>query len=386
MAAAFLASITVAINQFKVPPVMQVLMADLGVDMATGGWLSSAVGVAAMVLAIPGAFILLRLGLRATGVIALGCTIVGSLAGALAPNATALLVGRLIEGGGTGLIAVVAPAAISAWFEPRRRGLPMGIWASWVPVGNVIMFNLAHPLLNAFGWRGIWWFGALAGAVALVVYGLVVGEPPAEAKPEPLPARAAGRLLLNPAAWLLALAFAAFGFSLLGYNTWAPTYLNEAFQIGGGAASAYASLMFLAAIPANIAAGWVLGRVRSRPAVLALAFLVTTPLYLYSFRLGGIGMVAPFMVALGLASNFIPTACFTLAPETVRNPQAAGLALAILNTGSGLGPLLAPPFLGAVVAGGNWAAGSLWLAAVMGLGAIASALIWRTLSTARTGA
>ena len=80
-----------------------------------------------------------------------------------------LLVGRVVEGVSIGLISVVAPTAISQWFEPRERGMPLGLWATWVPVGNVIMFNVAHPLLNTFGWRAVWWFGALLCLVALVV-------------------------------------------------------------------------------------------------------------------------------------------------------------------------------------------------------------------------
>ena len=61
--------------------------------------------------------------------------------------------GGMLEGVGGGLIAVAAPAAISAWFVPWERGLPMGIWTTWVPIGNVLMFNAAHPLLESFGWQ-----------------------------------------------------------------------------------------------------------------------------------------------------------------------------------------------------------------------------------------
>jgi predicted MFS family arabinose efflux permease len=46
MLAAYLASIAIALNQSKVPPVMQVLMRDLNIDTATGGWLMSAFAVA----------------------------------------------------------------------------------------------------------------------------------------------------------------------------------------------------------------------------------------------------------------------------------------------------------------------------------------------------
>jgi MFS family permease len=177
MLTAFLAGVAVAVNQFKVPPVLPILMATLQLDMVTGGWMMSVYSLASVVLALPAAFLVARLGPKRTGMIGLGCTIAGSAAGALAGSATALLVARIVEGISAGLIAVAVPSVISLWFEPRKRGLPMGIWAAWVPLGNVTMFNAAHPLLATFGWRAIWWFGALLALTFLVIFSLVVTVP-----------------------------------------------------------------------------------------------------------------------------------------------------------------------------------------------------------------
>ena len=177
MVAVFIASVAIAANRFKVPPVLPVLMEELQVDMVTGGWLMSITSVAGIVLAIPSAFLLARIGLKLTGLIALGCGMAGAAIGALATGATAMLLGRMIEGVSISLIAVLAPTAISLWFPPRERGLPMGIWAAWVPVGNVIMFNVAHPLMNAFGWRAVWIFGAFFAFVGFILVGLVVTSP-----------------------------------------------------------------------------------------------------------------------------------------------------------------------------------------------------------------
>jgi len=186
-------------------------------------------------------------------------------------------------------------------------------------------------------------------------------------------------MLLNPAAWLLALAFAAFGFSLLGYNTWAPTFLTDTLQIEAAAASAYASLMFLAAIPANISAGWVINRLPNRHNLLPATFVITALLFVWSFHLRSVGAVVPYMIALGFTSNFIPTAIFTLAPETVPNVAYAGLALAIVIVGSNLGALSGPPALGAILSSGDWASGSTWLVLMMGVGTLISWVVSRRL-------
>ncbi len=380
MGVVFFASIVVAINQFKVPPVMQVLMSELDIGMAAGGWLMSAVSVAAIVLAIPAAFLLTRWGPKVSGLVALGCVVVGSAVGAVAQTFPLLLLGRLIEGVALGLVAVVAPAVISMWFEPKERGLPMGIWAAWVPIGNVIIFNLAHPVMAAFGWRSVWWLGVLAGALAFVVYALVVTVPPQLARPVasgPEKPASFGRMLLNSASWLLAVTFAAFSFAILGYNTWAPTYLSSEFGMTDTVASFYASLMFMAAIPSNFLAGWVINRTQKGYHVLVISFAVSSLLFFLGFRLPAVGIVAPFMIALGFASNFIPTAVFTLAPETMPTIHLAGLALAIVAIGSGGGGFIGPPVLGGALSGGNWGLGSIYLLIVMVFGTITGVILLR---------
>jgi MFS family permease len=386
MLAVFFASIASAVNQFKVPPAMQYLMADLGLDMVTAGWTMSIFSLAGIVLAIPAAFLLRRWGLKLTGSLAMGCTVAGAVLGALAPNTLVMLGARMLEGTGMGLIAIIAPAAISAWFPTRERGMPMGIWATWVPVGNVIMFNLAHPLLDAFGWRAIWWFGAILAAISLAVYALVVAEPEEKAAPgakhavDGMPGTAGapsfGRALLNVDSWLLALIFVCFAFSLLGYNTWAPAYLADSLGMEPARASFAASMMFLAGIPGNLVAGWILIRTGRPQRLLVAAFALSTVLFAWSFRLELVAIVVPYMLALGFLTNLIPTTEFTLAPETMPSPSLAGLGLAILAIGSGVGILLGPPVLGAALDRRGWAAGSLLLVLVMAGGLATSVVVW----------
>ena len=390
MIAAFLAGVAAAVNQFKVPPLMQVLLAELKVDMVTGGWLMSIVSVSALLLAIPAAFLLMRLGLKVTGLLSAGCTLAGAVVGAMAPDATVLLLARMLEGVGLGLMTIVGPAAISAWFEPRERGLPMGIWAAWVPLGNVIMFNLANPLLDALGWRAIWWFGALLALLGMVIYGLVVSDPPrpgvpiphaasrsplsVAGSPSPAPVARFLRRLLNPASWILGLAFGTLTFSMLGYITWAPTFLTERLHIDAAAASSYASLVFLAGIPGNILAGMILDRAQDRYRLLAICFLASSFVFAPSFLLGSVAVVVPYMILLGFITAYIPTAVFTLAPETMDRPQFAGLGLAIAMLGSSMGTLIGPPLLGSVISDGNWILGSLCLVLVTAFGFGASLL------------
>jgi len=377
MLAAYLAGIAVALNQFKVPPMMQVLIEQLKMDVTIGGWLMSSFAVAGVILGIPAVFVLRRLGAKGAGLLALGCTIIGSATGALANDPAMLLLGRTIEGIGLGLISVVAPAIISMWFPPHARGTPMGIWASWAPVGSFLMFNLAGPLHGAFGWRGIWWFGALLALIAFVLYALVVSAPKVAETERDLPHESSAqsrKVLLTPASWILALAFGTFTFTALAYSTWAPSYLGQAFGLDAQAASFNVSLVMLAVIPSTLIAGRILDRVKNRYLVLTAAMLVVGIFSIWSFRLGSADVIVPYMLALGFASGFVPTAVFTLAPETMPGPERASLALGIVSVGQNLGMFFGPPAVAAVIASGNWEAAVIPLVAAGFIGLVAA--VW----------
>ena len=302
-----LAGVAATVNQFKVPPALPTLLPALGLDMASGGWLMSVFSVSAVVLSIPAALLLHRVGLKKAVIAALACVAGGSALGAVAGDATMLLASRLIEGIGMSVIAVASPALISLWFEPRERGLPMGIWAAWVPAGSVLMLNAAPTLEGAFGWRGIWWAGTMFALLVLAIFALLARLPrdgqEHEVPPQQVAPLALAGSLRNPAGWLLALTFGVFAFSQLGYTTWAPSFLSEALPLSAATASFYTSLIFLSGIVANLTAGLAINHIPHRPALLVFAMAVTAVLLWWSFRLGAVGLVVPYMLALGLVSN-----------------------------------------------------------------------------------
>jgi MFS family permease len=147
----YAASVAATLNQYKVPPILPLLMETYGLNLAAAGSLMSVFAVTGLLLALPAGIILQRLGAKATGLIALSCLAAGSALGAVATNIGIMLGCRVVEGIGMGLIGVVAPASIAMWFPREKQGAPMGIWATWVPVGSLIMYLLAPALGTSAG-------------------------------------------------------------------------------------------------------------------------------------------------------------------------------------------------------------------------------------------
>jgi MFS family permease len=182
LALLYIVSVASALNQFKVPPVLPVLIRAFNLSLSSAGMLMSIFSFTGILLALPAGFILQRLGLRATGLIAVGAVFIGSGLGMFCDTANAMLATRFIEGAGLGLITIVAPAAISIWFPAEMRGTPLGLWTTCMPVGSIIMFNLAPWLAKLGGWQFIWKAGAASSLAAFILFGIFFRMPKPEGR------------------------------------------------------------------------------------------------------------------------------------------------------------------------------------------------------------
>lgn len=359
--ATFFASIAIAVNHMKVPPVINSLLADLGIDMVLGGLIMSINSLAVVILVLPAAVILAKLGPKTTGLTALACTFLGSLLGATANSPHIILFTRCIEGIGTGLMAVAAPSVISMWFDADERGFPMGIWATWMPLAITIIFNVAHPIESLSGWRGVWQFSAALAGLAFLIYFLVVDAPQnrgnAPSHEGPSTQGSAFDALKNPALWLLALCH--LGFSIrTGYETWAPTFFVEFHGIAPSLSNFYGSLAAIAGLPACIGAGWIFDRIKKRRQVLLTATITVAIIATQSFTLRT-PWIAPFMISIGFMSGLIPGTILSLVPQVSRTPAHTPMGIALVNLFSFTGILASPPIYGAFIENYGWISGTI---------------------------
>jgi MFS family permease len=371
----YLASVAGPLNQTKVPPLMPVLMDAFQLELGQAGWLMSVFALTGLVLALPAGVFLPRIGPKVMGLIATGCLALGAALGALSTGAGLFLVSRVIEGIGMGLIAVVAPAAIAMWFPSTNQGGPMGIWATWVPVGSVSMYVLAPVIGSAAGWQAVWWLGAGFALLALILYGLLMRLPPwlADASDGTSAAPPLNKILANKAIWLLGLEFGCFNLVFISLGTFYPTYLSEVRDYSLAQASLIASLSSLVILVSAPLAGWVSDRIGSRRLLFSIPFIFIALLMLFPFRLLG-WHIFVFMGALGLVTGAIPTATFSAAPEIMGRPDLAGLGLAVVMVGQNLGMFVGPILFGNLVEGLGWAVAGYWLIPVCILGFLAA---WR---------
>lgn len=380
LAVAFIASVAAPLNQFKVPPVMPVLMEAFGLSLGGAGWLMSVFAVTGFLLALPAGLILQRLGLKITALIAMGSLVVGSALGGISNTAGLMLFSRVIEGIGMGLIAVTAPAAIAMWFPREKQGTPMGIWATWVPLGTVLMFVLAPAMTTAYGWRSVWWFGAGFAALAFVLVFFFMRMPPYMATapgtsgPPPGEAPNMKKALANRDIWLLGAMFGLFNMALIALSTYIPTFLSTVRGYTLASASFTASLPMIIVLVSAPLAGILSDKIGSRKALFTWPFIVVAIMMLFPFTITG-AFIPLWMILLGIISGFIPTATFAAAPEIMRRPELAGMGMAVVTFGQNLGMFIGPVIFGALVESSGWPTAGYCMIPVLLLGLVAGWLV-----------
>ncbi len=280
-----LASMAASLNQFKVPPIMPLLLTTFQASSTQGGLLMSAFALAGLFLAIPAGFLLEKFGYRLTGVLAMSSLIFGGAFGAVTEKIDILLVGRFFEGAGMSLFAVAAPALVALYFSREKRGQAMGVWGVWVPLGSLIMFLIAPPLAGHGGYRAVWWFGIFYTAVTGILFGLFIRSrprPPARTQSPPFGTDVSppgSAMLRNGQLWLASLLFGCFNFVYTAFITWTPTFLNQVRGVPIARADLLVSTTNVLVIVASPLAGWLSDRIGSRKAVCSVPLLLLTFLF-----------------------------------------------------------------------------------------------------------
>jgi predicted MFS family arabinose efflux permease len=370
----------VAYQQFKLPPVLPVLLQRYGYDRAVAGGLMSVYALAGLLLSVPLGRLIDRGLLRRLLDIGFAGMAAGSLLMLAWPQSSALaLLSRLLEGSAFAVCAIAAPMLATRAAAPRHLGIVIGLVSAWIPVGQLVASGLASAMLAGAGWRGLWIAG-LAMTLAMALWTAAIGK----ARLTPRGGGAGhGRSRLTGTEMLLLVMgsaiFLLWSGQYFAYMTWLPQYLVEVLGISAqGAALGYAlpvatllgcNLLTGMALRAGVAVGPLLvGALASQAAV-----WWTIPL------VGGGWSGLLSLVCYGIGAGVTPTCLFAVPPSIVGPGRSSGQVFAILMTGRNIGVLLGPVLLAEISKrAGGWSlsvpvfGASSTLAATIGL-----ALAWR---------
>lgn len=285
-----------------------------------------------------------------------------------------------------------APKAVAAWFDPRERGMAIGLYTLGATIGATIAPLLITAVAARHGWQGAFVITGLLGLVWLVPWlcfyraprehpllreqerALLPAEPPVAEKPEGWLA-----VLRRREVWLLMLARMLTDPVWYFYQFWFAKYLHDERGVSQLGLS-ITFVIFLAADLGSVGGGWFSGllvkRGHTAPAarlrimllaacVMPLSTLV--PLAGWLWLALAVGMLIAFAHMAWLIN--LSSLVVDLVPQ-----RSLATAFGVIATGSALGGMMMNSAVGKIVSQGSYAPAFVALAFVHPLAIV---ILWR---------
>lgn len=146
------------------------LMEEFGVGTATVQWITTGYLLILSLILPTSSFLNKRFSLKRLFVVAAVFFISGTVICAVAPTFALLLLGRLIQGAGTGLALPLMYNIVLQQVPYERMGTMMGVTAMISGLAPAVGPSLGGLIVTQFGWRVIFWI-----LLPLQIFALVTG-------------------------------------------------------------------------------------------------------------------------------------------------------------------------------------------------------------------
>lgn len=163
-------------TQTALNTVAAVVLADLGADIGWGQWLTT-IYIFSMGAAVPlASFLQRKFSIRSLMLIAYGLYLVGSLCDFMAMTFPMLIIGRVLEAVGTGILMPLLQTIAMTRFPEGRHGTAMGFAGISLGFAPNIGPTIGGFLCDALGWRFMFLILVATSAILLALTLFVVRD------------------------------------------------------------------------------------------------------------------------------------------------------------------------------------------------------------------
>lgn len=158
------------LNQTVMSPALPIIMADFGIDASTAQWIMSIYPLVSGIMVPVSAYLIDKFSTRKLFFGALVAFAAGTLLCAVAPDFLWLIVGRVLQAAGSGVLMPLVAVVPMLVFPVEKRGTAMGMAGIVMSAGPAVGPVAGGAVIDAFGWR------AMVGAIVpLSLIVLVMG-------------------------------------------------------------------------------------------------------------------------------------------------------------------------------------------------------------------
>ena len=155
-------------TQLQLSSALPIIVSEFHISVTTGQWLTSVFQLVMGVMVPLTAFLTRRFSTRQIVICSMAVFTLGSVLAWLGPNFVWVLVGRVLEAAGTGVMWPVLQITVFSIYPLSRRGFAMGTVGMAMSVAPAIGPTLGGWQTDANGWRSIFLTMTIIGVVSLV--------------------------------------------------------------------------------------------------------------------------------------------------------------------------------------------------------------------------
>lgn len=156
------------LNQTLLGTALPLIMTDLEISESTVQWLQSIFMLVNGIMIPITAFLIDKFTTRRLFLSAMGFFTIGTLLCAIAPGFSFLLVGRILQGTGAGIMMPLMQTILFLIFPLEKRGTAMGMFGLVIAFAPAIGPSLSGWLVDQFPWRSVFYV-VLPIAIATIV-------------------------------------------------------------------------------------------------------------------------------------------------------------------------------------------------------------------------
>ncbi|MBY0050553.1 DHA2 family efflux MFS transporter permease subunit [Brevibacillus agri] len=157
------------LNETLLNVALSKIMDDIGISPSKAQWLATGYLLVIGVLIPITAFLIQRFTTRALFLSAMGLFALGTLAAAIAPGFGLLLVGRVLQAAGTGLLFPLLTNVVLSVVAIEKRGSAMGTIGIVITFAPAIGPTLSGIVVEHFSWRALF-YGVLPIALFVIAF------------------------------------------------------------------------------------------------------------------------------------------------------------------------------------------------------------------------
>lgn len=157
------------LNETILSVALPTIMTDLNITAATGQWLSTAYLLTMAIVYPMSGWVIQRFSTRQVFFAAMILFSTGAVIAAMAPGFGMLLLGRIVQACGTGVISPLFMTTIMTLVPPHHRGKVMGNVSIVMSVAPAVGPLIGGLIVSVLDWRWIFWLVLPIGIAALIL-------------------------------------------------------------------------------------------------------------------------------------------------------------------------------------------------------------------------